>query len=339
MEIVYVTYIRSSSYNNYDFCQQQYFINYVLGYPSGSSKKAEMGTIVHKVMECLARSKKAVQDNKKSYKDDALGRIRITKDKMLSSKYVDSLIDKSYEHYVSESSHKYAPRDYRDCVKWSHAALEFNKGQFDPRNRNVIAPEPHFDIEIREPWARYDYTMPDGSEVNGYLAIKGTIDLVTEVSEGVMEAVDWKTGRRIDWATGQEKDYDKLSKDPQLLLYHYALSHLFPNYEQTIMTIFYIRDGGPFSLCFDESDKKLFLGMLKNRFEEIKNNQSPELLSNEHKHWKRTKLCHYYKNNWQGTNQPMCSHVRDEINKNGINQTVDECTKEGFTLGYYSAPG
>ena len=134
---MYVTYIRSSSYNNYDFCQQQYFINYVLGYPSGSSKKAEMGTIVHKVMECLARSKKAVQDNKKSYKDDALGRIRITKDKMLSSKYVDSLIDKSYEHYVSESSHKYAPRDYKDCVKWSHAALEFNKGQFDPRNRNV----------------------------------------------------------------------------------------------------------------------------------------------------------------------------------------------------------
>ena len=339
MEIVYVTYIRSSSYNNYDFCQQQYFINYVLGYPSGSSKKAEMGTIVHKVMECLARSKKAVQDNKKSYKDDALGRIRITKDKMLSSKYVDSLIDKSYEHYVSESSHKYAPRDYRDCVKWSHAALEFNKGQFDPRNRNVIAPEPHFDIEIREPWARYDYTMPDGSEVNGYLAIKGTIDLVTEVSDGVMEAVDWKTGRSIDWATGQEKDYDKLSKDPQLLLYHYALSHLFPNYEQTIMTIFYIRDGGPFSLCFDESDKKLFLDMLKNRFEEIKNNQSPELLSSEHKHWKCTKLCHYYKNNWQGTNKPMCSHVRDEINKNGINQTVDECTKEGFTLGYYSAPG
>ena len=339
MEIVYVTYIRSSSYNNYDFCQQQYFINYVLGYPSGSSKKAEMGTIVHKVMECLARSKKAVQDNKKSYKDDALGRIRITKDKMLSSKYVDSLIDKSYEHYVSESSQKYAPRDYKDCVKWSHAALEFNKGQFDPRNRNVIAPEPHFDIEIREPWARYDYTMPDGSEVNGYLAIKGTIDLVTEVSDGVMEAVDWKTGRRIDWATGQEKDYDKLSKDPQLLLYHYALSHLFPNYEQTIMTIFYIRDGGPFSLCFDESDKKLFLDMLKNRFEEIKNNQSPKLLSSEHKHWKCTKLCHYHKNNWQGTNKPMCSHVRDEINKNGINQTVDECTKEGFTLGYYSAPG
>lgn len=339
MEIVYVTYIRSSSYNNYDFCQQQYFINYVLGYPSGSSKKAEMGTIVHKVMECLARSKKAVQDNKKSYKDDSLGRIRITKDKMLSSKYVDSLIDKSYEHYVSESVHKYAPRDYKDCVKWSHAALEFNQGQFDPRNRNVVAPEPHFDIEIKEPWAKYDYTMPDGSEASGHLAIKGTIDLVTEVSDGVMEAVDWKTGRRIDWATGQEKDYDKLSKDPQLLLYHYALSHLFPNYEQTIMTIFYIRDGGPFSLCFDESDNKLFLDMLKNRFEEIKNNQSPELLSEDHKHWKCTKLCHYYKNNWQGTNQRMCSHVKDKINKDGINQTVDECTKEGFTLGYYSAPG
>ena len=56
-----VTYIRSSSYNNYDYCQLQYFITYVLGHRSTSGKKAQLGTIVHKVMECLAVCKKRLQ--------------------------------------------------------------------------------------------------------------------------------------------------------------------------------------------------------------------------------------------------------------------------------------
>ena len=49
-----VTYIRSSSYNNYDYCQLQYFITYVLGHQSDSGKKADMGTMAHKAMEILA---------------------------------------------------------------------------------------------------------------------------------------------------------------------------------------------------------------------------------------------------------------------------------------------
>ena len=59
------TYIRSSSYNNYEFCQMQYFITYVLGHQSDSGKKAELGTMVHKVMEVMADLKKFMQDNPK----------------------------------------------------------------------------------------------------------------------------------------------------------------------------------------------------------------------------------------------------------------------------------
>ena len=53
-----VTYVRSSSYNNYSYCQMQYFITYVLGHQSDSGKKADMGTMAHKVMEILAGLKK-----------------------------------------------------------------------------------------------------------------------------------------------------------------------------------------------------------------------------------------------------------------------------------------
>ena len=107
--------------------------------------------------------------------------------------------------------------------------------------------------------------------------------------------VDWKTGRRLDWATGEEKTYEKLLVDPQLLLYNYAISKAFPEYEQSIMTIFYIKDGGPFSMCFDKSDQDKFLGMLKDTFQSIKANNKPKPLSSKRNHWKCTKLCHFYK--------------------------------------------
>ena len=334
-----VTYIRSSSYNNYDYCQQQYYINYVLGHPSLSGKKAEMGTIVHKVMECLARSKYAVQNKKKSFTDESLGRIRLTKDIMLSENFVNKLTEKSIKFYTDRSSHSFTRGDLSNCSKWVWLALEYNNGQFDPRKRKIVAAEPHFDIEIKEPWAEYSYELPNGDKISGNLAIKGTIDLVTESSKDVIEVIDWKTGRRIDWATGQEKDYEKLSKDPQLLLYSYAISKLFPEYSQSIMSIFYIRDGGPFSLCFDKSDRDKFLGMLKNRFQEIKANESPKMLSREQKHWKCQKLCTYYKNNWEGTNTNICKYVNEELTKKGLERTTAECTKQGFNIGYYDAPG
>jgi hypothetical protein len=334
-----VTYIRSSSYNNYDFCQQQYFINYVLGHPTKSGKKAEMGTIVHKVMECLARAKLCVQDGKKSFKDDAFGRIRINAGKLFSKTFLSSMVDKSYEHYTSKSHHEFQKRDYNDCKKWVDAAIEYNDGQFDPRNRKIICPEQQFDIEIKEPWAEYSYELPSGEKVSGNLAIKGTIDLITEADDGIIEVIDWKTGRRLDWATGKEKNYEHLSKDPQLLMYFYAISCIFKQYEQSIMTIFYIRDGGAFSFCFDQDSCDYFLGLLEKRFKEIKENQDPVLLSSDRSHWKCTKLCDYYKTNWKGTNKSMCKFVGDKIKKDGIENTIKECTREDFNIGFYEAPG
>ena len=46
-------------------CEQQYFLEYVLGYRSPSNKKADKGTIVHKVLEILAGIKLS-QQNKES---------------------------------------------------------------------------------------------------------------------------------------------------------------------------------------------------------------------------------------------------------------------------------
>jgi len=218
-------------------------------------------------------------------------------------------------------------------------ALTYNDGQFDPRERKIVQAEPQFDIPIEEDWAKFNYKMPNGESVAGQLAIKGTIDLVTEVDDGVIEVVDWKTGRRLNWATGEEKTYEKLLEDPQLLLYNYAISKLFPEYEQAIMTIYFIRDGGPFSMCFDESDQKKFLEMLGKRFKQIQRNDYPQPISHSRKSFKCTKLCHFYKNKWPGTDQTMCHHVEDHLKAFGEQETMERCTAEGHEIGFYEAPG
>lgn len=334
-----VTYVRSSSYNNYSYCQMQYYMTYVLGHQTVSGKKAQLGTIVHKVMECLARCKEALQNKKRTTVDDALGKLPVSKKKLYSKDFVNDLLDQSFEYYTSTCVHDYTEGDKKTCRKWVWMAIEYNGGQFDPRERKIVAPEPHFDIEIDRPWAKFDYTLPSGEKVTGNLAIKGTIDLVTEVADGVIEVVDWKTGKRVDWATGEEKDYEKLSTDPQLLLYYYAISKLFPQYEQAIMSIFYIRDGGPFSLCYDISDQEYFLDKLKTRFLQIKNNMSPKPISYTQTHWKCKRLCDYAKKDWGDSGKSMCGYVHDMLKKDGIEKTTAECTKEGFQIGYYEAPG
>lgn len=337
-----VTYIRSSSYNNYAYCQMQYFITYVLGYQPVSGKKAELGTIVHKVLEVLAKLKKFSQDNpskaKLKIEDDALGIIDIKKSELFSDAFVKAILQKSFHFYSSESKNTFTKADNNDCLKLVHDTLNYNDGQFDPRKRKVVAAEPHFDIPIDEPWAFYENEI-DGKLVSGQLAIKGTIDLVTESSDGVIEAVDWKTGRRLDWATGEEKTYSKLNSDPQLLLYNYAISKLFPDYKQSIMTIFYVKDGGPFSMCFDKSDEDRFLKMLKNRYEEIRSNNTPKPISETRENWKCTKLCHYCKNNWPETETNMCIYIENMLKTKGMEETIKECKRPGFDIGFYSAPG
>lgn len=339
-----ITYIRSSSYNNYDYCQMQYFITYVLGHQAISGKKADIGTIVHKTLELLASLKKTHQDsNSKTKKllfiDDAVGKINIDKKNLFSDSIIGELLEKSFGYYSANSHHDFNKLDKATCESLVWTTLKFNGGQFDPRNRYIVAAEPHFDIPIEEDWAKYTYTLPDGQIVNGQLAIKGTIDLVTRVDDKIIEVVDYKTGRRLDWATGAEKDYDKLCSDPQLLLYNYAISKLFPEYEQAIMSIFFIKDGGPFSMCFDKSDHDKFLDMLRVRFKEIQANNKPRPISEDRNNWKCTKLCHFCKNKWKDTDESMCIYIENHLNNHGMEETIANCTRENFNIGFYEAPG
>ncbi len=148
------------------------------------------------------------------------------------------------------------------------------------------------------------------------------------------------TGQRKDWATGEVKTYSALQNDAQLLLYHYALSHMYPEYDGAIMSIYYIRDGGPFSLCFCEEDNKRFLHRLKKRVEEIRDCVSPKMFSVRQKHFKCYNVCHFYKNKFKPDSEDnMCMETKKSIQSIGMEATTAKLTKPNFSINYYHDPG
>ena len=217
-----IVYFRSSSFNCHRFCPQQYLVEYFLGWRGPSNKKADKGTIVHKVLEVAALAKKAAQDGKKTFIDDVVGE---TKTADYREAYLEELVEKVYNYYTKAfNHHEWTNKDLKDCKNWTWKALKINGGMFDPRHMNVVAAEPHFDFEIKEDWAKYQHELPDGTKLDGYLSMKGTVDLVTDLGDGVYEIIDWKTGKRLDWATGETKDQKKLWRDAQLRMYHLAMA-------------------------------------------------------------------------------------------------------------------
>lgn len=223
---------------------------------------------------------------------------------------------------------------------------------FDPRNRLIICPEQRFDLEIKKPWAQYSYDSPEG-KLEGYLGLKGTIDLITQIDDNFYEIVDWKTGRRINWATGEEKTQEKLENDPQLRIYHYAVQQLYPNIDNIMVTINFINDGGPFSICFDKSDIPKTEDMLRQKFETIKQVNRPRLT----KTWMCSKLCHFGKTTFENTHiEPMieyrdnqviakdhimtkCEQIKHDIELTGIKNVTDKYQNTNHSIGNYKAPG
>ena len=328
-------------------CPQQYMMEYVLGWRGKGGIKADKGTIVHKALEILAVVKKAKQDGQKYVEDEIVKKIDV------NHYDINDVVEQVYHYYSSAFSyHDWQPKDLKNCTDWTWKALKLNDGMFDPRKRFVVEAEPHFDFEIDEPWAKYEYDL-GGEKICGTLSMKGTMDLITKVGDGFYEIIDWKTGRRLDWATGEEKTFAKLTKDPQLRIYHYAASQLYPEAEQIMVTIYFINDGGPFSICFTKKDLPETKEMLRKKFEEIKNTRIPRLKRS----WKCSKICHQGMSTFEGTDiHPMietrhgkvipygqtmtkCEQIRYEMEKKGMDKVIEEYTAPNHDVAKYQAPG
>ena len=318
-------------------CNHSYFLDYVLGWKSQPGIKADKGTIVHKVLEILAKIKLAQQGM--TYEPCGLETYitdEIANEVNIYKFDIHDICEKVFNYYAKHKAQNWTEQDFKDCCLWVKKVLDFNDGAFSPLKMNIVAPEQQFDIPINEPWS------------NG-LSLKGTIDLITEPSPGIYEIVDWKTGRRLNWATGEEKTHEKLRHDPQLMMYFFATHSIYPKIEQILVTINFINDGGPFTMCYTKDDLPDTLEMLRKRYEEIKACKVPTL----NKSWKCTKFCHFGKNSFpkplvefrngqvckKGQPMTMCEQIHFEMERKGMEKTVKEYTKEGHQLEMYANPG
>jgi ATP-dependent helicase/DNAse subunit B len=337
-----IFYFRSSSYNTWDNCEAQFYLQYTLGMDNPATIAATRGNVVHKALECIAHHKLCIQEGKTSFIDDNLGELT------LKDCDPDNLIKLSFDWHRKRFDHNWNDRkDLKDCTTWMHMALDFNNGLFDPRKRFIVTPELKFDFEIDKPWASYEYNLA-GKSIRGKLALKGTIDLVTKVRPGILEIIDWKTGAsRNDFATGKEKNFESFHTDPQLRLYHYAAHHVYPEINDIIMTIFYIRNGGPFSLMLSKDDLPETEEIIRKQFEKVKNTKRPRL--NPGPPWsdnpkpalasfKCFKLCSFSKPSEEDPTRSVCELFKDKIQTEGIDKVNDKYINPD-TLSVYGDGG
>jgi len=345
-----ITYFRSSSFNGYDLCPRSYFSDYVLGRSGPGGLAADKGTIVHKILETMAVAKKGKQEKKKSITDDICGVVP-------TKEYdINKLVECVYGYYSKHlTHHDWTEKDYKDCKDWTWQALQYNDGQFDPRNRTIVAAEPYFDIEIQEPWAMYDYEI-DGKRAQGFLSLKGTIDLVTKVGPKAYEIVDYKSGGyRKNWATGKTKELEDFYHDPQLRMYHYAVHKMY-DVDTVVATIFYIRAGGPFTVCLDKDELPKTEEMIRKQFEKIKADVNPQMCPSDQR-WKCRKFCHQGQSTFEGTDivpiqefrrgyptrygetMTKCEQIAFEISRKGEKKVMQEYTAKGHSVAFYKDPG
>jgi ATP-dependent helicase/DNAse subunit B len=314
-----VCYHRSSSLGTLEFCEQKYFLQYNLSLKDKQNKKALMGTITHKVMQTLGDKKVAMKKGLDIVEDEETG-------KTLTLEQCDDLEllnDIAFDYYSNAFPElDMTDADKRKCLSWAEKAVAYQDGVFDPRNQNVHSTELFFDFEIDKPWAKYKYLVGD-EVIEGNLSIKGTVDLIIDNGNNYYEILDYKTGKRINWATGEEKTYEKLQKDTQLLLYYYALKNTIPNAEFSV-SIYYINDGGVFSMVFDDDDYKAAENILRKKFEYIRDKEHPKLLSPMNKHWKCQKLCKFSSPYKDGADKSICQFLSEETKKHGVSKVVEK---------------
>lgn len=310
--IVLISYLRSSSYNTLSICEHKYFITYVLGIDEQSNKKADMGTVVHKVLEVLALNKLAYQSHTSFFDDHHFGRMSYK-----DCKDINALTLRCFNLIRKQSSHHtWCDYDLKQCRDWVWKAIKFNNGTYNPRHLTILATEQQFDITINKEEFSFEYLV-EGKKINGFLSLKGTIDLVVERGPDCIEMIDWKTGQRKDWATGKVKDWKYLQTDPQLMLYIYVLYQLYPDVDYVLGTVFFINNGGPFTISTDRLWLPKIEKMIHKRFTLIQSIQKPMLIKySQSQKWK-CRFCQYAKNG-------MCTKIENSIKEIGMGKTMIE---------------
>jgi RecB family exonuclease len=297
--------------DNVNTCELRYFYEYILKYRGEGGVKTVMGSAIHCVAESLARVKLNIQNGSTDFfiEMDDIGRVdynpetwmtprtlsdievdTINKNRKNKSNFkdqnkieygavrhgealVEELIERAFQHYelprlIAEAKEKGKKDPFeRNYREYSWMLFE----QFDPRVQNVVDVEFDFELPLPYEWAK--------DENGDYIKLKGFIDLITEPEPGVLVITDYKTGERVNFPSFETKTYRDIKKDLQLSMYCHALQTLFPD-KMIIANLFFVRDGGVFSVTFDANENAVNVNQIvEEHLEKVRGCVTPTLLS------------------------------------------------------------
>lgn len=316
-----VAFVRSSFLSGMDWCAHKAYIEYNLGYKSSTGKKAWMGTVTHAGLETLGMVKLARDAGKKKVKSE------IFNHSLKKLEDLDFIVTTCFEYYDKHDPVGAVKADLNTCKKWLHKAVAFNNGIMDPRNQNIFTTELFFDIELKQDWAKYEYTI--GKDIlKGQIRLKGTIDVLSKEGDNYYQLLDYKTGQRKNWATGKLKTFEDFQKDPQLLLYYYALRNMYPE-ASFYASIYYVNhggekypdDGGVFSVVFDDTDYALAEEMIRQKVAYIQNIKIPQLHDPTNRDWK-CGICSFSERSKDNPSMSVCQFLHEEVVNHGLEQTI-----------------
>lgn len=329
-----IPYIRSSYIGSYNVCQMKSFLTYNLGIKEKGKFSTDAGTATHKALELLAQKKLAQQKGESFIENEVF-----KEPCEINSIDEKTAFSKAWWFCKNTLPHKEWDEDEQKQKYWGMYKNLLN-GEHNPLKLNIIQPEQYFDIEIKEDWAKYKYEI-NGQIFEGFLSIKGTMDLIFQ-NDGYISGMDYKTGgSRIDWATGKTKGYNELQKDKQLLLYSWAINKLFKVDEFSIV-MYYLQAGGAYEISFDSSTLKIADGMIKDYFIEISRNQKPSLAKHSINGFDKRKCnwCDYNKIKPEiSSNKTICEYYADGIVNLGMSKILNRDAKPEKIFNYLAGGG
>jgi intein/homing endonuclease len=189
-----IQHLSASGYNTADACEMKWFIANVLKWRLPSPWKAtDIGTIVHSVLEVLANAKMTKQAGKGRFEDPVIG--TVTFSKLFDADYLEKIIEKVYYDFTANpekpTKHDWNSDDLKMCKKHVQKVLDYNDGNYNPLNCNIVGSEIEFVPTLDYEWAKYRHEF-DGRIIEGNLQLRGFIDLVVEVDSNTYEIRDWK---------------------------------------------------------------------------------------------------------------------------------------------------
>lgn len=263
-----ITRASASRYKTFDMCRFKYYLTYMTDLPSISNWGAAHGSVIHDVLETVARIRQ-----RERWKD-----VEIDYDFILYKKYLKH--NPVYWLLNGNTSEKFAKENYytvepecdtcpffdstKEFCNLQHEKLDYMSGcprklwEDSKRMLNMALKKYDPLFKAHEIWVELEFTM----ELEPGKPSTGFIDLAYKEDKDTIHIVDYKTGKHT-------QNTKQLYEDWQPKLYFLAARELFPECQNIYLTFDYFTNR-PVTITFSDEDAESIRKEACAKYEEIK---------------------------------------------------------------------